>query len=153
MTVQSLRIPADANSPSVESSQSRMEKKTMPASLVGQAPGKYRIIEPLGRGGIAQVYRAYHPQLDCYVAVKVLRFNLLKHAEVRAALNNYFRMHAAVAKNFGVDFILESPTWRTSPDWGRKIGYSRSALVEINQQAIELLSEFGMTLKMKAPLW
>ena len=48
-----------------------------PASLQGQTLGKYRILDPLGRGGMAQVYRAYHPQLDRYVAVKVLRSDLV----------------------------------------------------------------------------
>lgn len=45
----------------------------MPNNLEGQTLGKYRILQALGRGGMAQVYRAYHPHLDRYVAIKVLR--------------------------------------------------------------------------------
>lgn len=51
-------------------------KRTM-ARLEGQILGNYHILEPLGRGGMSQVYRAYHPQLDRYVAIKVLRSELL----------------------------------------------------------------------------
>ncbi len=47
-------------------------------SLEGQTLGKYRILEPLGSGGMARVYRGYHPQLDRYVAVKVLRSDLVE---------------------------------------------------------------------------
>ena len=47
------------------------------SALEGQTLGKYRVLEPLGRGGMARVYRAYHPQLDRYVALKVLRADLL----------------------------------------------------------------------------
>ena len=49
----------------------------MSDALEGQTLGRYRILEALGRGGMAHVYRAYHPQLDRYVAVKVLRSDLV----------------------------------------------------------------------------
>ena len=47
-------------------------------TLEGQTLGKYRVLEALGRGGMAQVYRGYHPQLDRYVAIKVLRTDLVE---------------------------------------------------------------------------
>ncbi len=57
----------------------------MPAdSLEGQNLGKYRVLEPLGRGGMARVYRAYHPQLDRYVAIKVLRSDLVDEEQFLA---------------------------------------------------------------------
>lgn len=53
-------------------------------SLEGHNLGKYRVLEPLGRGGMARVYRAYHPQLDRYVAIKVLRSDLVEEEEFLA---------------------------------------------------------------------
>ena len=44
----------------------------MNASLVGQNLGPYRIVEQIGKGGMATVYKAYEPALDRYVAIKVL---------------------------------------------------------------------------------
>ena len=41
-------------------------------TLVGKTLGKYNIVEHSGSGGMAEVYKAYHPGLDCYVAIKVL---------------------------------------------------------------------------------
>ncbi len=38
----------------------------------GENVGSYRIVEKLGQGGMATVYKAYHPSLDRYVALKVL---------------------------------------------------------------------------------
>jgi homocysteine S-methyltransferase len=35
--------------------------------------------------------------------------------------------------------VLESPTWRSNPEWGEKLGYSGEALTEMNRRAIELL--------------
>jgi len=39
---------------------------------IGENVGPYRIIEQLGQGGMATVFKAYHPALDRYVAIKVL---------------------------------------------------------------------------------
>ena len=55
-----------------------------PVSLEGQTLGKYRVLDQLGRGGMAQVYRAYHPQLDRYVAIKVLRSDLIEEHDFLA---------------------------------------------------------------------
>ena len=51
------------------------------SNLEGITLGKYRILEPLGRGGMAQVYKAYHPQLDRYMAIKILRSDLVENDE------------------------------------------------------------------------
>lgn len=63
-------------------------------SLEGRNLGKYRVLEPLGRGGMARVYRAYHPQLDRYVAIKVLRSDLVEEGEF---LDRFKREARAVA--------------------------------------------------------
>jgi len=40
--------------------------------LVGHTLGQYRIVEQIGLGGMATVYKAYQPALDRYVAIKIL---------------------------------------------------------------------------------
>lgn len=65
-------------------------------SLVGQTLGKYRVLEPLGRGGMARVYRAYHPQLDRYVAIKVLRSDLVEEKEFLARFRREAQAVAAL---------------------------------------------------------
>jgi Tfp pilus assembly protein PilF/predicted Ser/Thr protein kinase len=40
--------------------------------VVGESVGPYRITRQLGVGGMAMVWKAYHPALDRYVAIKVL---------------------------------------------------------------------------------
>jgi len=50
-------------------------------TLEGQTLGKYRVLDALGRGGMAQVYRGYHPHLDRHVAIKVLRADLIEQDE------------------------------------------------------------------------
>ncbi|MCB9435918.1 MAG: tetratricopeptide repeat protein [Anaerolineales bacterium] len=44
--------------------------------LSGRKFGKYELIEQLGRGGMAEVYKAYQPGMNRFVAVKVLHGHL-----------------------------------------------------------------------------
>ncbi len=103
MTAQAQQIapPRKARKPAIESR--RRRKKKMLTSLEGQSLGKYRIMEPLGRGGMAQVYRAYHPQLDRYVAIKVLRSDLVEEAEFLAR----FRREAQSVANLRHENVVQ----------------------------------------------
>ena len=40
--------------------------------MIGRTLGQYRIVAQLGKGGMAEVYKAYQPALDRYVAIKIL---------------------------------------------------------------------------------
>jgi len=68
-------------------------------------------------------------------------FDLLREPHGRAALRNYYVRYVQIAKREDVGFILESPTWRASADWGQKLGYSAETLAEANRDAIALMRE------------
>jgi homocysteine S-methyltransferase len=68
-------------------------------------------------------------------------FHLLRDKRGRDALVRYYERYIAIAQADGVGFILESPTWRASSDWGSKLGYSRDAIAAVNRQSIELMHE------------
>jgi tRNA A-37 threonylcarbamoyl transferase component Bud32 len=65
-------------------------------SRQGQTLGRYRVLDLLGRGGMAQVYRAYHPQLDRYAAIKVLRSDLVEEEGFLARFRREARAVAAL---------------------------------------------------------
>jgi len=64
--------------------------------LVGKTVGKYRLVEKLGQGGMAQVYKAYQPDLDRYVAVKILHPHLTGDPEFEARFRREARAVAAL---------------------------------------------------------
>jgi homocysteine S-methyltransferase len=68
-------------------------------------------------------------------------FHLLRTPDGTDALRRYFRTYAELARRFDVGLILETATWRSSPDWGRRLGYSADALAEANRQSVRLLEE------------
>jgi serine/threonine protein kinase len=42
------------------------------SSLEGQTLGQYRVIAQMGHGGMATVFKGYHPRLDRFVAIKMM---------------------------------------------------------------------------------
>jgi serine/threonine-protein kinase len=62
---------------------------------IAKTIGRYRIIEEIGRGGMAVVYRALDTTLNREVAVKLLHPHLASHGESRA---RFYREAQAVAR-------------------------------------------------------
>jgi S-methylmethionine-dependent homocysteine/selenocysteine methylase len=68
-------------------------------------------------------------------------FDLLKTTEGTAVIRAYYERYIAIAKRNCTGFVLEGATWRASPDWGDKLGYSRAQLAEVNRAAVKLMAE------------
>lgn len=64
---------------------------TNPTNL-GKTIGKYQIVSLLGRGGMAEVFKAYQPSLDRYVALKLMHNFLAEDPD-------FFERFAREAKN------------------------------------------------------
>ena len=100
---------------------------------------KYRSRLPQLTGGLylsdggLETSLIYHEGLDLpYFAA----FPLLRTPEGRDALASYFRRFVAVAKSRGLGFILDTPTWRSNPDWASKLDIGPSELDSINRDAV-----------------
>lgn len=66
-------------------------------------------------------------------------FTLLKDRQNTKDLSDYYIPYIELAKKKSLGFILESPTWRASLDWGKKLGYNQNELELLNIKAIDLL--------------
>src|SRR6185369_7446856 len=81
---------------------------------IGENIGPYRIIEQIGQGGMATVYKAYHAAMDRYVAVKILPRQLAESPE----FNGRFRQEARVIAHLEHAHILPVH------DYGESDGYT-----------------------------
>lgn len=63
--------------------------------LVGKSLGQFRIVERIGAGGMATVFKAYQPTLDRHVAIKVLP---AYHAQDPVFVQRFVREARSVAK-------------------------------------------------------
>jgi len=79
----------------------------------------------------------FHNKIDLpYFAA----FDLMKTETGRAALRAYYERYINIALSLRLGFILESPTWRASRDWGAKLGYDAASLAAINTACIDLMA-------------
>ena len=87
--------------------------------LLGTTLGNYRILAPLGQGGMARVYRAHQESLDREVAIKVLppwyavdrsfvdRFNLEAKLVARLSHPNIVTVHDASEQNGHLYIVMQ----------------------------------------------
>lgn len=68
-------------------------------------------------------------------------FALLDTDEGKAALEEYYRPFIQLAVNEGIPLVLDTPTWRANPDWGRLLGYDVAGLDRANEAAARLVRE------------
>jgi len=68
-------------------------------------------------------------------------FVLLADGDGREALRRYFRPYVEMARDSGTGIVLDTPTWRASPDWAARQGYTGGELAEANRAAVDLLVE------------
>ena len=68
------------------------------SNLIGQSLGRYHILEQLGEGGMATVYKAYDTRLETDVAVKVIRTENLTLGTMERALKRFEREAKALAR-------------------------------------------------------
>ncbi|MEO6206159.1 MAG: homocysteine S-methyltransferase family protein [Mycobacteriales bacterium] len=70
-------------------------------------------------------------------------FPLVEQEATAQFLRDYYLDYAQIAQRAGAGLVLETPTWRANPDWGKTLGYDANALDRINQQAVELVRSCG----------
>ena len=76
--------------------------------------GRYKILDEVGRGATAIVYRAYDPQLDRFIAVKVLKDQLSRNKRYRESFIREARLAAQLTHpNIVTVFDVESSDSKT----------------------------------------
>jgi len=73
-------------------------------------------------------------ELPLFAAVDALR-----STEGSRAIEAYYRRYLDIAEEHGYGFVLESPTWRASPDWAVRLGYQPDLMDQLNEEAIQML--------------
>jgi S-methylmethionine-dependent homocysteine/selenocysteine methylase len=68
-------------------------------------------------------------------------FDLLRTEAGREELRAYFEPYIELARERDTGLIVDTVTWRASPDWGQRLGYSPDDLDDANRAAVALAEE------------
>jgi len=74
------------------------ERENKLANLIGKSLGRYHILEQLGEGGMAVVYKAFDTHIEVEVAVKVIRIEDLPPKIVDRSLKRFEREAKSLAR-------------------------------------------------------
>jgi serine/threonine protein kinase len=105
---------------------SAWEEPTASTDLTGRQLDKYRVLNALGQGGMAKVYKAYQPLLDRYVAIKVLSPHVAADEEFQARFQREATSIARLRHN-NIIQICTTWSWSTSPATRSRHAYTARA--------------------------
>ncbi len=83
--------------------------------MVGKDLGRYHVIEALGEGGMASIYKAFDTSLERYVAIKIIRADAILGGEQAQFLARFQREAKALAQ-------LDHPYILKVLDYGEQAG-------------------------------
>ena len=83
--------------------------------LIGRTIGRYKILEQLGRGGMAVVYKARDTHLERDVAIKIIRSKAFPEEQLDYILERFEREAKALAR-------LNHPNLVSVIDYGKYNG-------------------------------
>lgn len=78
-------------------------------------------------------------------------FELLRTEEGKNAFREYYQPYLSLAEKYKLGFVMESPTWRASSDWGFKLGYTHDELFALNKQSIKFMRELVQPFSQSLP--
>jgi homocysteine S-methyltransferase len=85
-----------------------------------------------------ETYLIFHEGVDLPFFAS---FDLMKNEDGIAQVRRYYERFIALARERGLGFVLESPTWRANSDWAEKLGYDKQARADINRRTIALMAQ------------
>jgi serine/threonine protein kinase len=64
--------------------------------MINKIVGNYKVIELIGEGGMAKVYKAIHTHLSTQVAIKVLNTNLFFNDQIKERFINEAKLMSSL---------------------------------------------------------
>ena len=68
-------------------------------------------------------------------------FPLLANKPGCEMLKRYFQTYAQIGASNSVGIVLETATWRANADWSNKLGFSSTAIAELNRKSVQLIED------------